>query len=333
MRLHKKLESLSTAAKKMIASADSVEALEKARVQLLGKKSELASILSQLPDLPMRERKEIGALANQLRADLELAIELRTQKLIDSVDDALSSIDISAPGELHIVEPGHIHPTQAILSDIYDIFLRLGFAVADGPEIETDWYNFEVLNMPADHPAREMQDTFYIESDGKHPPLVPRTHTSASQIRYMEQNEPPFKVIVPGRVYRNEDEDRTHIWSFYQVEGLVVGEGVSMADLKGTLLHVMKELFGPQTKVRFRPSYFPYTEPSVEIDVWYQESWLELCGGGMVHPEVLRQGGIDPERYSGFAFGFGADRLSFIRYGLQDIRVLWRPNLLISKQV
>ena len=187
--------------------------------------------------------------------------------------------------------------------------------------------------MPADHPAREMQDTFYIVGDGKHAPLVPRTHTSASQIRYMEHNQPPFKVIVPGRVYRNEDEDRTHIWSFYQVEGLVVGEGVSMADLKGTLLHIMKELFGPDTKVRFRPSYFPYTEPSVEIDVWYQGEWLELCGGGMVHPDVLRQGGIDPEQYSGFAFGFGADRLSFIRYGLQDIRVLWRPNLLIGKQV
>ncbi|TXG76423.1 phenylalanine--tRNA ligase subunit alpha [Patescibacteria group bacterium] len=327
------LKELSSEAKILISKSDTTAGLEAARVELLGKKSRISAILSSISSLSMEDRKLVGAAANVLRQEVEQQILERAQQLLVNQDDRLTHIDLSEPGGLYVHESGHMHPTQVILSDIYDIFLRLGFAVADGPEIETDWYNFEVLNMPADHPAREMQDTFYVVGDGKHAPLVPRTHTSASQIRYMEQNQPPFKVIVPGRVYRNEDEDRTHIWSFYQVEGLVVGEGVSMADLKGTLLHIMKELFGPDTKVRFRPSYFPYTEPSVEIDVWYRDEWLELCGGGMVHPEVLRQGGIDPEQYSGFAFGFGADRLSFIRYGLQDIRVLWRPNLLIGKQV
>jgi len=327
------LKRLSSEAKNLISKSETTTQLEAARVELLGKKSRIAAILSSISSLSVEDRKLIGSAANRLRQEVEQQIVERGQRLIAGQDDTLTRIDLSEPSGLRVPEPGHIHPTQAILSDIYDIFLRLGFAVVDGPEIETDWYNFEVLNMPADHPAREMQDTFYVVGDGEHPPLVPRTHTSASQIRYMEQNQPPFKVIVPGRVYRNEDEDRTHIWSFYQVEGLVVGEGVSMADLKGTLLHIMKELFGPDTKVRFRPSYFPYTEPSVEIDVWYQDEWLELCGGGVVHPDVLRQGGIDPEQYSGFAFGFGADRLSFIRYGLQDIRVLWRPNLLIGKQV
>lgn len=329
----KKLKQIAAEAHQMIQQADTLARLEQVRVSLLGKRGIVSTIFGGLGALSVEDRRTIGADAHALRTSVELQLKDRMQALEAAQDLELAAVDLSAPISLRITEPGHIHPTQAILSDVYDIFLRLGFAVVDGPEIETDWYNFEVLNMPSDHPAREMQDTFYVESDGKHPPLVPRTHTSASQIRYMENNTPPYKVIVPGRVYRNEDEDRTHIWSFYQVEGLVVGEGVSMADLKGTLLHVMKELFGPETKIRFRPSYFPYTEPSVEIDVWYQDEWLELCGGGMVHPEVLRQGGVDPERFSGFAFGFGADRLSFIRYGLQDIRVLWRPNLLVNKQV
>jgi phenylalanyl-tRNA synthetase alpha chain len=178
-----------------------------------------------------------------------------------------------------------------------------------------------------------MHDTFYLQADEGVVPLVPRTHTSASQIRYLEKTKPPFKIIVPGKVYRNEDEDRTHSWTFYQVEGLVVGADVSMADLKGTLLHCVQSLLGADVKIRFRPSFFPYTEPSVEVDVWYRDEWLEVGGAGMVHPHVLARGGVNPEEFHGFAFGFGPDRLALIRYGLTDLRKLWRPNLLMSEDL
>jgi len=315
-----------------LEATTTVSELEALRVELLGKKSLIQASLAQLGKLPQAERKQAGEQANRVKGIISAALDAASQRLANQAEAQLSGVDLSQPITIaHQV--GHIHPTQAVLADVYDIFLRLGYAVVDGPEIETDWYNFEVLNMPADHPAREMQDTFYLQSNPGQAPLVPRTHTSAAQIRYMSQRQPPFKVIVPGKVYRNEDEDRTHLWSFYQVEGLVVGEDVSMADLKGTLLHVMQELFDESVKIRFRPSYFPYTEPSVEVDVWYRDEWLEICGAGMVHPDVLEKGGINPELYSGFAFGFGPDRLTVIRYGLSDIRMLWRPNLLTSRQV
>ncbi|MEI7818625.1 MAG: phenylalanine--tRNA ligase subunit alpha [bacterium] len=325
------VQALAASYQTMISDIQTPAELDQLRSQLLGKTSVVAKALGSLKSIPIEQKRELGAAANQLSRQIESALAAQQAIVSQAKDDDLPPIDFSQPIQ-SVHQAGHMHPTQVVLSEVYDIFTRLGFAVVDGPEIETDWYNFEVLNMPADHPAREMQDTFYIESDEGHPPLVPRTHTSASQIRYMEEHEPPFKVIVPGKVYRNEDEDRTHMWSFYQVEGLVVGEGVSMADLKGTLLHVMKELFGDSTKIRFRPSFFPYTEPSVEVDVWYQDEWLEICGAGMVHADVLERGGIDSERFTGFAFGFGPDRLTMIRYGLKDIRILWRPNMLVSKQ-
>ncbi len=315
-----------------ITSCKTPQALELVRLSLVGKKGSLTAALKSISTLPQEERQAAGALANALKKDILAALNARQEALTVDQDQVLSPVDLSAPITVAHGR-GHAHPIQLVMSDVYDIFLRLGFAIIDGREVESDWYNFEVLNMPADHPARDMQDTFYLKTDGDVPPMVPRTHTSAAQIRYMETHQPPFKIIVPGKAYRNEDEDRTHSWSFYQVEGLVVGEGVSLADLKGTLLHFTQGLLGPEAKIRLRPSFFPYTEPSAEVDVWYGGEWLEILGSGMVHPHVLERGGIDPKKYSGFAFGVGLDRLAVIRYGLTDLRQLWRPNLLMNEQL
>lgn len=315
-----------------IGTAATPVELQLVRSELTGKQGAITELFTALKGVSGDARGAYGAEINALKQVIEKALLAREGELVAEGDTALSSLDLSVP----LATPtmvGHGHPTQIVLEQVYDIFLRLGFAIVDSNEIENDWYNFEALNMPPSHPARDMQDTFYLESDGKVAPLLPRTHTSAAQIRFMEMNEPPFKIIVPGKVYRNEDEDRTHSWSFYQVEGLVVGEGVSMADLKGTLLHAMQGLLGDAVRIRFRPSYFPYTEPSVEADVWYQDEWLEILGAGMVHPRVLAAGGIDPNKYSGFAFGFGCDRLTMPRYQLKDLRRLWRPNLLVSEQL
>lgn len=315
-----------------IAACSTQADLQLLKTTWLGKKGQISSILRALGSMPIEDRVVVAQQVQKLVGELEVALKQQERSIIQALEETAPPIDLSTPVKKAFAK-GHIHPTQRILSDIYDIFLRLGFAVVDGPEIETDWYNFEALNMPADHPAREMQDTFYIEAAPGQPALVPRTHTSAAQIRYMQTHEPPFQVIVPGKVYRNENEDRTHSWSFFQVEGLVVGESISVADLKGILLHTMQSLLGEDIKIRLRPSYFPYTEPSFEIDVWYREEWLEICGAGMVHPDVLKRGGVDPEKWSGFAFGFGSDRLGVIRYGLTDLRKLWRPNFLESEQL
>jgi phenylalanyl-tRNA synthetase alpha chain len=235
-------------------------------------------------------------------------------------------IDVSRPGKPLYKESrtGHMHPSSLVLKETYRVFTELGFAIVDSPEIEDDWHNFEALNMPEIHPAREMQDTFYIDKSNKK--LLPRTHTSGMQVRFMKQNNPPFKIIVPGKVFRNENEDATHSWTFGQIEGLVVGEGVSVTDLRGTLLEIVKKQLGPETEIRFRASYFPYTEPSMEVDAKFKGKWLELGGAGMVHPQVLINGGIDPEKYSGFAFGWGVERLAVIKYGITDLRELWRPK-------
>ncbi len=310
-----------------IAACQSENDLQLVKSRLLGKKSLLSHVLKQVAQLTGEGRQLIGREANQLKVDIGRALQHQSQAILRRAEDQEPSIDLSIPIQAAMGD-GHPHPTQAVMQEIYDIFLRLGYAVVDGPEVETDWYNFEALNMPADHPAREMQDTFYIKASRDDQSLVPRTHTSSVQIRYMEEHQPPFQIIAPGKVYRNENEDRTHSWSFYQVEGLVVGEAISVADLKGTLLHVMQGLLGESVKVRLRPSYFPYTEPSFEVDVWYDNEWLEICGAGMVHPDVLRRCKIDPERWSGFAFGFGPDRIAVVKYGLKDLRTLWRPNLL-----
>ncbi len=308
-------------AKAELQTISSDHELNVIKSKYLGKNSQLQQDLQSLGKLEPAKRAEAGRTLNVLKQQLE---QLFKQALPDT--KGLAPIEISQPGQTpKEAQIGHMHPSSLVLEETYQVFSELGFAVVDSPEIETDWFNFEALNMPESHPAREMQDTFYIK--GSNMQQLPRTHTSGMQIRFMLDNKPPFKIIVPGKVFRSENEDATHSWSFNQVEGLVVGEGVSVADLKGTLLQIVKKQLGEDTEIRFRPSYFPYTEPSVEVDAKYKGKWLELGGAGMVHPDVLRNGKIDPEKYSGFAFGWGIERLAVIKYGLNDLRLLWRPNL------
>lgn len=307
-----------------LSKAQNQDEIEKVRVQFLGKKSFITENMKTLPNLSAEKRGQLGKDLNSLKLTFQEAIN----KKVDNLEMAskFTPIDVSRPGKPLYKESrtGHMHPSSLVLKETYRVFTELGFAIVDSPEIEDDWHNFEALNMPKIHPAREMQDTFYIDKSNKK--LLPRTHTSGMQVRFMKQNNPPFKIIVPGKVFRNENEDATHSWTFGQIEGLVVGEGVSVTDLRGTLLEIVKKQLGPETEIRFRASYFPYTEPSMEIDAKFKGKWLELGGAGMVHPQVLINGGIDPEKYSGFAFGWGVERLAVIKYGITDLRELWRPK-------
>ncbi len=312
-----------------LGQATSEHAIAQVKSKYLGSNSYISGQLRLLPGLAAEEKAQKGRELNRLKTEIERAINNAREQLLASQQFPIK--DISLPGQRFDQPYGHMHPASRVLQQTYKIFADLGFAVVDSCEIETDWYNFEALNMPATHPAREMQDTFYIKNNGKLD-VLPRTHTSGMQVRFMEANKPPFKIIVPGRVFRNEDEDVTHIWAFHQIEGLVVGEGVSMAQLKGTLLHVIQGILGPEADIRFRPSYFPYTEPSVELDCRYKGKWLELGGAGMINPIVLKNGGIDPEKYTGFAFGWGAERIAAIKYGLDDLRELWRPRFEFLEQ-
>lgn len=305
------------------------------RTKYLGRKSALASLLKGIKDLPATERKQFGADANTLRVE----IENRILDLEKSTSDkhVTRPIDVTAPGRSYPV--GHIHPVNQTLERLTDIFVAMGYEVASGPEVDDDWHNFEALNMGPEHPARDMQDTFYLLEG-----FIPRTHTSTVQIRYMEEHKPPIKIIAPGKVHRNENEDAGHSWVFHQFEGLVIDEGITFADLKGTLEHFAKEIFGPDTKTRFRPNFFPYTEPSAEMDASCPNckgvgcrtcggtGWMELLGSGMVHPQVLRNMGIDPEKYSGFAFGLGVDRIAMIKHQISDIRLLWHPDVRFLEQ-
>jgi len=228
---------------------------------------------------------------------------------------------------------GHLHPLTQVIDELNSIFAKMGFEIAEGPEIETEFYNFDALRVAKDHPSRDMQDTFWMkEQNEAGEKILPRTHTSGVQIRYMQTHVPPFRVIVPGKVFRNEATDATHEAEFFQVEGLMVAKKVSMADLKGTLSFFYKEFFGPDAEVRFRPSFFPFTEPSVEVDVRWKDRWLEVMGGGLVHPEVLRAGGLDPEEWQAFAFGGGIDRLVMLKYGIDDIRHLYSGDLRLVNQ-
>ena len=318
------MEDLLIKLKNDLDTANSLLDLDKIRVSYLGKKSFIAQQMRLLSSLENDKKAELGKTLNIAKKNILLLIEDKTAQL-DTIQN-YEPIDISRPGKAlyESTKVGHMHPNNIVLKETYRVFTELGFAIVDSPEIETDWYNFEALNMPEIHPAREMQDTFYIK--GTDQKLLPRTHTSGMQVRFMENNKPPFKIIVPGKVFRNENEDATHAWVFNQIEGLVVGEGVSVTDMKGTLLQIVKKQLGPETEIRFRASYFPYTEPSVEVDAKFNGKWLELGGAGMIHPNVLVNGGIDPEKYSGFAFGWGAERLAVIKYGINDLRQLWRPK-------
>jgi phenylalanyl-tRNA synthetase alpha chain len=335
---------------------DSEPELRSLRDRYLGRKSgAIASLMKALAGVPAGERPRLGQLANQLKQDIEEQVAARRAAL-EAVRPPAGAVDISLPGRQAGL--GRRHPLTVLRDQIEAIFGRMGYQVLEGPEIEDDYHNFEALNMPADHPARDMQDTLYLaepvpgqparDRAGRPGPVRPatllRTHTSPMQIRYMESHEPPVRIIVPGRVYRRDNLDLTHTPMFNQVEGLVVGERVTMADLKGTLTTFLRELFDERTRVLFRPSFFPYTEPSAEVcigcvfcggpgcPVCKRTGWLEILGSGMVHPAVFEAVGYDAERYTGFAFGVGIERVAMLKYGVDDIRLFYENDLRFLEQ-
>ena len=338
--MKQKLEEIKASAKSALAKAEDVAKVEEIRVKVLGKKGELTAILKQMGGLSPEERPIMGQLANKVRGEIEEAISAAVTEM-KAKEQTLrlksEEVDITIDGKKP--EIGGLHPINSALEDLIDIFRSMGFDVVDGPEVETEYYNFEALNVPADHPARDMQDTFYLAEN-----LILRSQTSATQVRTMEKRKPPIRMICPGRVYRADDVDATHSPVFHQVEGLVVDKGITMCDLKGTLEQMAKEIYGKDTKVKFRPSFFPFTEPSVEVDVSCGEcggkgcrvckgsGWIEILGAGMVHPRVLLGCGIDPNEYSGFAFGIGLDRLTTTRHKISDIRLLFENDVRFLKQ-
>ena len=328
------LEAIKSAALDAVNAASDQKQIEDLRVKYLGKKGELTAILKQMGSLSPEERPVMGQLVNEAKAVLEAAIGEKNAILKEKATELKlkeEELDITMPAKKGSV--GKLHPLNTVLNDMIDIFQSMGFDILDGPEVETDHYNFECLNVPQDHPARDMQDTFYLAEN-----LLLRTQTSAAQVRTMETRKPPIRIICPGRVFRADEVDATHSPVFHQIEGLVVDKGVTMCDLKGVLEQFAQEIYGSDTKVKFRPSFFPFTEPSVEVDVSCSEcggkgcrvckgsGWIEILGAGMVHPNVLRSCGIDPEVYSGFAFGIGLDRLTTTRYKISDIRLLFEND-------
>ncbi|MBM1144175.1 phenylalanine--tRNA ligase subunit alpha [Alcanivorax sp. MM125-6] len=328
------LESLVEAALAEVAGAADARALDEVRVRYLGKKGEISALLKSLGGLSAEERPKAGALINEGKQRVQAAIDERRAALEEAaLNEQLGaeSLDVTLPGRGE--RPGALHPVTRMRRRMEDFFQRLGFDIAEGPEVEDDFHNFEALNIPAHHPARAMHDTFYF-GDGR----LLRTHTSPVQVRVMQKGEPPFRIIAPGRVYRC-DSDLTHTPMFHQVEGLLVDENITFADLKGTVAAFLKFIFEvDDLPVRFRPSYFPFTEPSAEVDVGCvscggegcrvcsHSGWLEIMGCGMVHPKVLEHGGVDPARYSGFAFGMGIERLAMLRYGVNDLRLFFEND-------
>ncbi|KLU63836.1 phenylalanine--tRNA ligase alpha subunit [Desulfosporosinus acididurans] len=317
------------------------EALQELKVKVLGKKGSLTALLRQMGSLGPEERPMMGQVVNEMRSRLEKAWEERSAELeVIALEKRLAAerIDISLPGSR--VASGHYHPLTQVVEEIEDIFLGMGFQIAEGPEIESDYYNFEALNLPKDHPAREMQDSFYITEE-----ILLRTQTSPVQIRTMEKLHPhlPVKVIAPGTVYRNDD-DATHSPMFHQVEGLMVDQGIRMSDLKGILLNFSRQMFGESREIRLRPSFFPFTEPSAEVDVSCMlcggagcrlckgTGWIEILGSGMVHPKVLEMGGYNPKEVTGFAFGMGVERIAMLKFGIEDMRLLFDNDLRFLQQ-
>ncbi|NPA49661.1 MAG: phenylalanine--tRNA ligase subunit alpha [Thermodesulfobacteria bacterium] len=332
----KHLEELRRQALAEIKEAQDEKSLEAARVKFLGRKGELTQILKSIAKLPPELKPVIGRLANQLKKELEAALKEAQAELKKRREERIPGLDLTLPGRPYPL--GKLHPITQVMQEICEIFLRMGFSIATGPEVELDYYNFEALNIPEDHPARDMQATFYFG-----PKVLLRTHTSPIQIRTMEREKPPLRIIAPGKVYRC-DSDVTHTPMFHQVEGLMVDEDVSFADLKGILTIFAQETFGSDTRVRFRPSYFPFTEPSVEMDiscvicggegcrVCGQTGWLEILGAGMVHPNVFRAVGYDPEKWVGFAFGLGVERITMLKFGIDDIRLFYENHLRFLEQ-
>lgn len=325
------LQDIEKQALEQISAADSKEALESVAVSFLGRKGLLTAFLRNIPSLPVDERPAAGKNGNLLKIKLEKAIrQARSGLEADAAGDA-EGIDISLPGRM--VKKGALHPVTQVIDEICGIFLRLGFDIAEGPEVETDYYNFEALNIPPYHPARDMQDTFYVSEK-----IVLRTHTSGSQPRVMEKSEPPVRIISPGKVFRC-DSDLTHTPMFHQVEGLMVDKNVSFGDLKGVLTTFAQQFFDKDTSLRFRPSFFPFTEPSAEVDircvmckgegcrVCSNTGWIEILGAGMVHPAVFENVGYDTQKYTGFAFGLGMERVAMLKYGIDDIRKYFENDM------
>lgn len=338
--MREKLEEIKNASMEVVKNIKDKSSLEAFRVEFLGKKGKLTDVLRGMGKLSAEERPIIGQLANDVRSFIEGEIEKISSELNRAEMKrkmAEETIDVTLPGKTSSV--GKKHPLTSVLDEVKDIFIGMGFEIAEGPEIETDYYNFEALNIPKDHPARDTQDTFYINDN-----VLLRTQTSSCQIRIMENQKPPIRMIAPGRVFRSDSLDATHSPVFHQIEGLVVDKGVTMADLKGTLEVFCKKLYGEDISVRFRPHHFPFTEPSAELDiscpachgkgcrVCKGEGWIEILGAGMVHPKVLKICGIDPEIYSGFAFGLGLERIVMRRFDIDDIRLFYENDLRFLKQ-
>jgi len=315
-------------AERELSAASSVAELDQVRVRYLGKQGVLTEQLKGLGKLPADERPQAGKRINEAKQSVQQAVEARREALESEILDGrlrAERLDVTLPGRGQ--RSGGLHPLTRTLQRIEDFFAQVGFEIAEGPEIEDDFHNFEALNIPAHHPARAMQDTFYF-ADG----TLLRTHTSPVQIRVMRDAEPPIKIIAPGRVYRCDTPDMTHAPMFHQVEGLMVGEDVSFADLKGIIMDFLRHFFEQALEVRFRPSYFPFTEPSAEVDILGDGGWLEVMGCGMVHPQVLENVGIDSERYLGFAFGLGVERMASLRYGVNDLRLFFENDLRFLEQ-
>ncbi len=340
--MEQKLKELELKALEEVKASSDLKELNRVRVAYLGKKGPITEVLRGMGKLSAEERPKMGALANMIRETIAKAIENKHKQLEDeAVSKKLEAetIDVTLPGRP--IATGNRHPLTKIIEEIEDLFIGMGYKIAEGPEVEHDYYNFEALNLPKGHPARDMQDSFYITEE-----ILMRTHTSPVQARTMEKHEGkgPVKIICPGKVYRRDNDDATHSHQFMQIEGLVVDENITMGDLKGTLEVFAKKIFGADREIRLRPSFFPFTEPSVEMDisckichgdgcrVCKQTGWIEVLGAGMVHPNVLEMAGFDPKKYTGFAFGMGPDRIAMLKYGIDDIRHFYTNDIRFLKQ-
>ena len=325
--LKQKISELKSDSSESITLCRDKESLDKTYKSYLGKSGQVNSLLKSLGDLPNENRREAGKLLNDLKSDIENLYKTKTSEISKAANElklANQKIDVGLPAVYQ--EDGSFHPVTKTIDEISSFFESIGFEIESGPEIETDYYNFEALNVPEDHPAKDMHDTFYLKDSG-----LLRTHTSPVQIRTMENKNPPHRIICPGKVYR-KDSDLTHTPMFHQIEGLVVEEGASFAQLKGLLNDFLQDFFGREVELRFRPSYFPFTEPSAEADIRWEKNWLEVLGCGMVHPNVLEMVGVDTKKYSGFAFGLGVERMAMLKYDIPDLRLFFENDYRFLKQ-
>ena len=338
--MREKLEQIRNEALKRIEEAGALDVLNDVRVSFLGKKGALTAVLKGMKDVAPEDRPKVGQLVNETREEIERVLDEARKKMEQIIREQQMKaevIDVTLPAEKRVL--GHRHPNTIALEEVERIFIGMGYEVVEGPEVEKDYYNFEVLNIPADHPARDEQDTFYVNDK-----ILLRTQTSPVQARVMEQGRLPIRMIAPGRVFRSDEVDATHSPSFHQIEGLVVDKNITLADLKGTLAEFAKEMFGADTKVKFRPHHFPFTEPSAEMDMscfkckgagcrfCKGSGWIEILGCGMVHPRVFEMCGIDPKEYTGFAFGMGLERIALLKYEIDDMRLLYENDVRFLKQ-